>query len=413
MSGTCPGKDSTRAEKQTNGGDMKFSFAERMNSVKESFIREIMKVTDKPEIISFAGGLPNPGLFPVTEIAAAAQKALMNNGKRALQYATTEGYLPLREYIAARYKAKQGLEISPDEILITNGSQQGIDLVAKILLNKGDHVIIERPGYLGAIQAISLYEPEFHGITMDEEGVDTDLLLEILEKNVVKLFYAVPSFQNPSGITYSQERREKVAEILKRTSTIFLEDNPYGDLRFSGTEMPLIKSLLKEQGILMGSFSKITAPGTRLGWICAEKEIMDKLKVAKQAADLHSNFLSQVIIHQYLLDNDLDQHIRKINALYHKQCRQMLSAIQQHFPPEVTCTKPEGGMFLWVTLPAGKSSMELFEKAIQEKVAFVPGEAFYADGGGDSSFRLNFSNSNEEQIEIGIKKLSESIKQML
>ncbi len=201
-------------------------FADRMIGVDESFIREILKVTEKPEIISFAGGLPNPGLFPVKEIAEAAQKVLAKNGQSVLQYATTEGYLPLREYIARRYLKKHDLKISPDEILITNGSQQGIDLVSKILLNKGDHVIIERPGYVGAIQAISLYEPEFHAVSMDENGVDIDELQVVFEKNPVKLFYSVPNFQNPSGITYSKERREKVAEIIKNTSALFLEDNP-------------------------------------------------------------------------------------------------------------------------------------------------------------------------------------------
>ncbi len=392
---------------------MNFLFADRMNGVDESFIREILKVTEKPEIISFAGGLPNPGLFPVREISEAAQKVFAHKGESALQYATTEGYLPLREYIAERYRVKQGLEIQADDILITNGSQQGIDLVAKVLLNKGDHVIIERPGYLGAIQAISLYEPVFHGISMDEDGIDTDDLTEVFNNHPVKLFYAVPTFQNPSGITYSREKRERVAEILKNSSAVILEDNPYGDLRFSGVDLPLIKPEVAEQGILMGSFSKITVPGTRLGWVCAAKEIMDKLKVAKQAADLHSNFLSQLIIHQYLMDNDLDGHIEKIRTVYRQQCQCMLSAIQQHFPEEVRCTKPEGGMFLWATLPDGLSSLELFEKAISENVAFVPGGAFYVDGDGDRSFRLNFSNSTEEKIETGIKKLAETIKKMV
>ena len=392
---------------------MEYSFADRMNGVDGSFIREIMKVTDKPEIISFAGGLPNPDLFPVRQISEAAQKVFVEKGESALQYATTEGYLPLREYLVERYRVKHGLEIQADDILITNGSQQGIDLVAKVLLNKGDHVVIERPGYLGAIQAISLYEPVFHGISMDETGVDTDELAEVFNNHPVKLFYAVPTFQNPSGITYSQGKRERVAEILKNSSALFLEDNPYGDLRFSGEDLPLIKSQVEEQGILMGSFSKITVPGTRLGWIIAAKGIMDKLKIAKQAADLHSNYLSQLIIHQYLLDNDLDKHIDKIRTVYRQQCLCMLSAIQQHFPEEVKCTRPEGGMFLWATLPDGLSSMKLFEKTISENVAFVPGGAFYVDGGGDRSFRLNFSNSTEEKIETGIKKLSKTIKKML
>ena len=298
---------------------MEHQFASRMGTLKESFIREILKVTEQPNVISFAGGLPNPDVFPVQEMAEASNKVLLSDGASALQYSTTAGYRPLREYIAERYRIKFDLRIDPDEILITNGSQQGIELVGKIFLDRGDQMVIERPGYLGAIQAFSLFEPEFLPVAMDEEGIKSGELEETLKNNQAKLFYSVPNFQNPSGITYSEERRREVSEILKKYSVLLVEDNPYGELRFTGEEKPLMKSYLNDQCVLLGSFSKTSVPGIRLGWICANSEIMEKITVAKQASDLHSNFFAQRVIYQYLLDNDIDRHIGKIRALYGKQ----------------------------------------------------------------------------------------------
>lgn len=388
---------------------MKLEFADRMAGASDSFIREILKVTQKPEIISFAGGLPNPELFPAAQIADSAARVIREEGANVLQYATTEGYLPLREFISQRYQEKHGLEIPVENILIVNGSQQGIDLVSKIFLNKGDGVVIEQPGYLGAIQAISLYEPQFYGVKLSPDGMDLDVVENTLLRHSVKFVYSVPSFQNPSGLSYSSKVRQQLAEILKKYDTVLLEDNPYGELRFQGEVDRPVKSYLGDLGILMGSFSKVTVPGIRLGWVCADKPIMDKLKIVKQASDLHSNYLAQRVLHQYLMENSLDEHIEKIIDRYRAQRNCMVEQMEKWMPPEVTFTRPDGGMFLWGTLPEDISAMELLEKAIQEKVAFVPGEAFYLNGKGKNTFRLNFSNSDEKQIEEGVERLAEVI----
>ncbi|MFH2131066.1 MAG: PLP-dependent aminotransferase family protein, partial [bacterium] len=294
-------------------------FATRMNHVNDSFIREILKVTDQPEIISFAGGLPNPQLFPVEALAEAANRVIRDSGRQVLQYSTTEGYLPLREFISERYQRKEGLTVHPEDILIVNGSQQGIDLVSKVFLNRGDHVVIERPGYVGAIQAISLYEPDIHMVRLNENGIDLNNLKSVLASHPVKLMYAVPNFQNPSGITYTEETREALAALLAEYSVHLLEDNPYGDLRFMGTHVAPVKNRLGDLGILMGSFSKTAVPGIRLGWVCAENAIMKKLKIVKQAADLHSNYLAQRILVEYLENNAFDDHIKTINQAYKAQ----------------------------------------------------------------------------------------------
>jgi 2-aminoadipate transaminase len=386
-------------------------FADRMNNVHKSFIREILKVTEDKNIISFGGGLPNPKSFPVKEIGEAVSKVLNENGKEILQYSTTEGYPPLREYVAKRY-SKQGLEVDADEILITNGSQQGIDLISKVFLNKGDKVLVESPTYLAAIQSFGLFEPEFKSVPLQEDGVDIDIFKRIIDENKVKLFYSVINFQNPTGITYSREKRREVAEILKNEDTIFVEDNPYGEIRFMGEDIPPVKVYL-EKGILLGSFSKIVSPGMRLGWIVANQEIMDKIIISKQASDLHSNYFTQRVVYQYLIDNNVDEHIEKIKEMYRNQRNLMISMIEEHFPEGIEYTKPEGGMFLWVTLPEGLSSMSLFNIAIKENVAFVPGKAFFTDGGGDNTLRLNFSNSDEERIEEGIKRLGKAIYKLM
>ena len=386
-------------------------FAERMKSVHKSFIREILKVTEDSSIISFAGGLPNPKSFPVKEIKKAVSKVLSENGEEALQYSTTEGYRPLREYIAKRY-SKDGLKVDADEILITNGSQQGIDLIGKVFLNKGDKVLVESPTYLAAIQSFGLYEPQFESVPLLEDGVDTAALEETLSEQKIKLFYSVTNFQNPTGITYSKQKRQEVANILNNHDTIFIEDNPYGEIRFLGEDIPPVNAYL-ENSILFGSFFKVVSPGMRLGWIVANEEIMEKIIIAKQASDLHSNYFTQRVVYQYLIDNKIDKHIEKIKEMYRNQRNLMVSMIEKYFPENVEYTKPEGGMFLWVTLPEGLSSMDLFELAINENVAFVPGQAFYVDGRGNNSLRLNFSNSNEKQIEEGIKRLGNAINELM
>ena len=380
-----------------------------MGIAHKSFIREILKVTEDSNIISFAGGLPNPAFFPVKEIAEAAAKIFEMDGRNVLQYSTTEGYLPLRKYIAERYLKRNGLKIHPDQILITNGSQQGLDLIGKAFLNKGDGVVIESPGYLGAIQAFSIYEPIFKSVSLLDDGIDIDMLKKTVRDEQIKLVYTVPTFQNPSGITYSRQKRKDVANILEKHDVIFIEDNPYYELRFAGEDLPLIRNFREENSILLGSFSKIVSPGLRLGWICTTNEIMEKIIIAKQASDLHSNYLAQRIVYQYLIDNDIDEHIIKIRDAYKIRRDLMVSMISEHFPEEIEFTKPEGGMFLWITLPDKISSLDLFEHAIKENVAFVPGNPFYVNGGGNNTLRLNFSNSDEEQIEIGIKRLANII----
>ena len=387
-------------------------YAQRMRNIKKSFIREILKVTADPEVISFAGGLPSPVSFPVDEVDKAAHKVLSEDGKNALQYSTTEGYLPLRKYIAGRYMKRQGIEIDADEILITNGSQQGLDLISKVFIDKGDDIIIERPGYLGAIQALSVFEPQFHAVDLLEDGVDTQMLERAVEAHDPKLFYSVPNFQNPSGITYSERKRKQTAQIIKRSNTIMIEDDPYGELRFLGKDIPSMKAFL-DDAVLLGSFSKIVSPGIRMGWIAAKENIMEKLITVKQAADLHSNYFSQRVVYQYLQDNDIDAHISKIRALYKQQRNCMVDMIEKYFPEEVKTTKPEGGMFLWAQLPKECSSLELFEIAAQKNVVFVPGDPFYVDEGCVNTMRLNYTNSSPEMIEEGIKRLGDAIRSLI
>lgn len=382
-------------------------FADRMNNVHKSFIREILKVTENPEIISFAGGLPNPDSFPVKEVQEAVTNVLTSNGEEILQYSTTEGYQPLREYIASRYK-KNGLKVHPDQVLITNGSQQGIDLTGKIFLNKDDNVLVESPTYLAAIQSFGLMEARFKSVPLLEDGADLDAVKRSLDENRIKLFYSVTNFQNPTGITYSQKKREMLADILKDRDTIFVEDNPYGEIRFLGEDIPPVKKYL-DSGVLFGSFSKIVSPGMRLGWIVAPDEVMEKLVTAKQASDLHSNYFTQRVVYQYLTDNDVDKHIENIKAMYRDQRNLMVEMIEEYFPEDVKITRPEGGMFLWVTLPEDLSPLKLFDLAIKENVAFVPGKAFYTDDMGDNTLRLNFSNSSADKIEEGIKRLGSVI----
>jgi len=384
---------------------MNSPYASRMNAIPKSFIREILKVTENPAVISFAGGLPNPRFFPVAEIAQAASHVLAEADGSPLQYSTSEGYGPLRQYVAQRYRDKRGLDVSADEILITNGSQQALDLIGKVFLDKADAIAIERPAYLGAIQAFSAYEPRFCAVPLLEDGIDLERLATVLGRHRIKFFHTVINFQNPSGISYSQGKRKELAALLGRHGIVVLEDDPYGELRFEGTAAPSMRSWLDDRAILLGSFSKIVAPGLRLGWVCAQREIMDRLVVAKQASDLHSNSFCQRVLHRYLANHDIDHHIAAITAAYKRQKDVMLAAMEAAFPAEVTFTRPEGGMFIWATLPESLSAVELFEHAIEEKVAFVPGTPFFVDGGGTHNLRLNFSNADEETIEKGIRRL--------
>ncbi len=392
---------------------MKGQLAQRMQHTQKSFIREILKVTQNPSVISFAGGLPNPNYFPVEALRAAADRVFTEEGQAALQYAPTLGHKPLRTFIAQRYKERAGLEVDPDEILITNGSQQGLDLVGKILIDPGDHVLLESPSYLGGIQAFTMYEPKFQSVPLREDGVDTAVLAHHAAHPQSKLFYALPNFQNPSGITYSLQTRQAVSQILADNQIFLIEDDPYRELRFLGEDLPTIASFNRERAFLLGSFSKIVAPGFRMGWICAPPSLMDKLITAKQGTDLHANYVSQLIINRYLHDNDLDAHITTIRAAYKQQRETMIGMIEECFPPEVAYTLPEGGMFLWITLPAHLSTMDLFEIAAKENVVFVPGKPFHVDGSGQNTMRLSFSNTAPEQIEIGMARLATAVKQMM
>jgi len=389
---------------------MKDLFADRMSKIPRSFVREILKVTDDPDIISFAGGLPNPDSFPQKEIAESSSYVIKNSGAEALQYSTTEGYKPLRKVIAERYAA-DGLKVDVDNILITNGSQQGLDLVGKVFLNFEDTIMVEEPTYLAAIQSFGLYEPKFMSVPLLNDGVDMDMFQTMIENSKPKLFYSIPNFQNPTGISYSLKKRKLIGSILNKNDTVLVEDNPYGEIRFLGEKLPTINSFT-ENSILLGSFSKIVSPGIRLGWIVANDETMHHLVTAKQASDLHSNFFSQMIVHRYLTGYNVEEHLKKIQNMYKNQRDCMIQMIKRYFPEDVTYTEPEGGMFLWVTLPEGKSSMELFEKAIEDNVAFVPGEAFYLDNSQPNTLRLNFSNSNNAKIEEGIKRLGNAIKNL-
>jgi 2-aminoadipate transaminase len=380
-------------------------FATRMEGVPRSFIREILKVAISPEVISFAGGLPNKELFPLKELQASAAKLMSGADRNILQYANTEGYLPLREKIAERY-ARKGLKIDPRNILITNGSQQGLDLLGKIFINEGDAVLMEEPGYLGAIQAFSIFHPSFVTVPLTNEGIDKQILKQKIDTENPHLAYLIPNFQNPSGISYTEARRREVAEICKGKPMFLVEDDPYGDIRFRGERKNSFYHYLPEQTILLGTFSKTVVPAFRMGWIVAPDDVMERLIIAKQAADLHTDYFTQRLVHQYLSDYDIDLHISQICRAYGKQADAMISAIEQYFPKEVKFTRPEGGMFLWLTLPDGQSAMKLFDLAIKENVAFVPGNPFYVDKTDVNTCRLNFSCSNEHEIEVGICRLA-------
>jgi 2-aminoadipate transaminase len=387
-------------------------FSDRIADVPRSFIREILKVSLDRSVISFAGGLPNRDLFPAEEIKKATAKVFEIYGNDIFQYSNSEGDLGLRQYIARRYKEKKNLDVNPENILITNGAQQGLDLIGKTLLNDGEGVIIEEPGYLGAIQAFSIFRPRFLPVTVSEDGVDPVELKVIAASSKAKLMYTVPNFQNPSGITYSERNRREIVDILAGKNTFLVEDDPYGELRFSGTPKTPFASLMPEQTILLGSFSKIVVPGFRVGWIVAPEHIFNKLLVAKQASDLHTCHFTQYIIHQYLIDNDIDAHIAKIVAAYGGQCRKMLDCIDRYFPADVTSTRPEGGMFLWGRLPGETASLDLFNLAVKEKVIFVPGDPFYTTGIKSPAFRLNFSCVDEVTIETGIERLGKAIRML-
>ena len=382
-------------------------------NIPPSFIREILAVCEQPGMISFAGGLPNPSCFPAEQMKQAFIKVIDHEGADTLQYAGSQGYYPLRQWICERYNHKYGLSISPENILITNGSQQALDLIGKLLLNPGDPLMMEKPSYLGAIQAFSAYRPEFHQITLTPSGIDLNELEDTILKTESRVLYGIPNFQNPTGITYSAETRENLAILLDWHNILFVEDDPYGEIRFEGEFQAPVFARNPGHTIWCGSFSKMISPGLRTGWICAPVELMSHLLRIKQAADLHTNNVVQHIIHRFLTDNNLEEHLQKVRSVYKAQKDCMIESIRKHFPEEVSYTNPEGGMFIWATLPNPLNSDDLIKKTIDEKVVFVPGKSFFTIDEGHRNMRLNYSNSSEEIIAEGIKRLGIIIKKAL
>jgi 2-aminoadipate transaminase len=388
-------------------------FSDRISNVPRSFIREILKVTIDRSIISFAGGLPNRELFPAEELKQATLKVFETFGSDILQYSNSEGFVGLRKMIAKRYHDKKNLNIRAEDILITNGSQQGLDLLGKIFVNEGEPVIIDEPAYLGAIQAFSIFRPRFCTVPLTKEGMDITTFKSVMSSFKPKLIYTVPNFQNPSGISYSRQNRYEIAEIINGTSTLLIEDDPYGELRYTGQSLPSFKSLIPDNTIMLGSFSKTVVPGFRLGWIVASDEIMDKLIIVKQASDLHTSQFTQYIVYQYMQDNNLDVHIKRIREAYGAQLKVMADCIDRYFPDGVSRTNPQGGMFIWVELPVNTSSRDLLDLAMKEKVIFVPGDQFYVNRNDTNTMRLNFSCSDEETTREGIRRLGGAIERLL
>ena len=401
-----------------------YRYAQRTQRMGSSMIRELLKLTERPDIISFAGGLPAPEMFPVEAFEAASSRVLRQHGSKALQYSTTEGYMPLREFIVEKM-GRYGIEASVDNVLITSGSQQALDLIGKLLINPGDLILTERPTYLGALQAWRAYQAEFSTVPIDDEGLRVDKLEEALCSGP-KFMYVLPNFQNPGGVTLSYERRLALVDIADRYGVPIIEDDPYGELRFEGEHLPPLvvldadklngrqynfqnepNSYFKGNVIYMSTFSKTLAPGLRLGWIVAPASVIKHCVMTKQGMDLHTSSLIQMVAYEVVKDGFLTEHVRQIRQTYCRRRDIMLEVMSEHFPPGVRWTRPEGGLFLWVTLPEELDSTAVLEEAINHKVAYVPGAAFYPDGKTRNSFRLNFSNAQPEQIREGIARLGQ------
>lgn len=378
-----------------------------MRQVKGLETREIIKFIGKPDIISFAGGLPAPEVFPVEELKKISVKVLEKYGPSALQYVPTDGFIPLRENIAKRME-RIGVKTSVENLLIINGSQQGIDFSGKIFLNPDDVVICEKPSYLGAIGAFRTYQARFIEIPTDSDGMILEELENVLATNPrAKLIYVTPDFQNPTGISWSAERRREFLDVVNRYNLPVIEDNPYGELRYEGKKVPPIKAFDTEGSVIfLGTFSKILCPGFRLGWVCAHKEVIKKYIMIKEAADLQCNTMAQREVTLFLEEYDIDAHIEKIKRIYKRRRDIMISIIKEEFPLEAKYSIPEGGLFIWIEFPEYVNGRELLEKAQKQKVAFVPGGCFYPNGGHENSIRLNFSNMPEQKIVEGMKRLS-------
>jgi len=390
-------------------------YAQRTKTVKSSIIRELLKLTTNPEIISFAGGMPAPQVFPVERFRKASDRVLATQGTTALQYGPTEGYKPLRELIVAQM-ARYGIVATVDNVLITSGSQQALDLIAKLLINRGDRILVESPTYLGALQAFDLMGAEYVTVPVDGQGLQTQLL-EAALRSGPKFMYILPNFQNPGGVTLSEDRRRQLVWLSDKYGIPIIEDDPYGQLRYEGEHVkPLIvldrMNVLRDDGyhfgnvIYLSTFSKLLAPGLRLGWIVAPSDVITSLVQLKQGADLHTSTFAQMVTYEVAKDGFIEEHVKVIRQCYKERRDAMLAALDDFFPSEVKWTHPQGGLFLWVTLPAGVDCMRMFEEAIGQKVAFVPGHPYFAEGDAGSHMRLNFSNATPQKIREGIRRLS-------
>jgi 2-aminoadipate transaminase len=397
-------------------------YAYRTTAVKSSAIRELLKLTQRPEVISFGGGLPAPDVFPVERFQDACQSILATRGAQALQYSTTEGYLPLREMIALNLN-RYGILATPDNVMLTSGSQQALDLIAKLLINRGDRILVEAPTYLGALQAFNVFGAEYVTVPTDNDGIRTDQLEEALRSGP-KFMYVLPNFQNPSGVTLSLHRREELVYLADKYGVPIVEDDPYGQLRYEGQHLPPLvvldrENLRRDNGYTLGNviylstFSKTLAPGLRLGWIVAPCEVIRKLVQLKQGADLHTSTFVQMVAYEVARDNFLEEHVKLIRQVYGERRDVMLQALDEYFPEEVTWTHPQGGLFLWVTLPPGSDCNELLQEAIKRDVAFVPGDCFFPGEEGKRHLRLNFSNATLDQIREGVHRLSIAVKAQL
>jgi len=385
---------------------MAMRFAHRMEEIRASEIREILKLTEKPGVISFAGGLPAAETFPVAEIGQLSQEILAREGSRALQYSATEGFAPLRRAIAERMNRTRGTAVDADEILITSGSQQGLDMSGKLFLDEGDTVLCESPTYLGAIGAFRPFGPRFVEVPTDDDGMITaELDARLTRHGPVKLIYAIPDFQNPSGRSWSAQRRCEFMEVVARHEVPVIEDAPYAEVRFEKHGLPALKSIdPMSQVIYLGTFSKVFCPGLRIAWIAADPELLRKYVLIKQGTDLHTSTLSQQQVHAYIERFDLDANIARIRETYRRRRDVMLAAMDRSFPPGVRYTRPRGGLFLWVELPEAADARELLERCLEHDVAFVPGGSFFPNGGHENTLRLNFSAMPPERIEEGIER---------
>lgn len=394
---------------------MMVQFSKRVPADGTDAVGAILKAAADPKIISFAGGLPAPELFPVKEMKAAVDAAFDEHGRELMQYGAAKGVTALRELILKHVKEKENVDGELDNVLVTTGSEQVLDLVGKALIDPGDVVLVEQPTYLCALDVFKSYGGRFVSVAMDEDGMRMDALEDALKAHPnAKLLYTVPNFQNPTGRTMPVERRKKLAELASKYDLTVLEDNPYGEIRFAGKHVPAVKSFDKDGHVFyMSTFSKTLAPGFRLGWVVAPKEVVDKLTVLKQSADLHSDNLAQYGVVEFFKQNDVDAHVKEISTLYGKRKQLMIEGMKKYFPSSVKYTNPEGGMFLWVEVPGVDDTVEVFKECLKNNVAFVPGDPFFAGKPQPGAFRLNYSNMKEDKIEEGLKRLGDTLKKVV